>query len=65
MGERYDMDYVYYVDGSLWYGVVYYYEYLCVFVWVMIYEYFGVWLLFEVDFEIVLWFVEVGKVVLY
>ena len=31
MGERYDMDYVYYVDGKKWHGAEMYYEYPCVF----------------------------------
>jgi hypothetical protein len=42
MGERYDMNYVYYVDEKQWHGAAHYYEYPCVFVWVLIYEYIGV-----------------------
>jgi hypothetical protein len=42
MGERYDMDHVYYVDGSPWHGAAHYYEYPCVYAWVMIYEFLGV-----------------------
>ena len=42
MGERYDMDHVYYVDGSPWHGAAHYYEYPCVFSWVLFTEYLGV-----------------------
>ncbi len=42
MGERYDMDYVYYVDGSDWHGAPLYYEYPCVFAWVLVDEFLGV-----------------------
>ncbi|WP_051798787.1 glucosidase family protein [Catenuloplanes japonicus] len=42
MGERYDMDHVYYVDGSPWHGAAHYYEYPCVYAWVLICEYLGV-----------------------
>lgn len=42
MGERYDMDYVYYVDGKNWHGAADYYEYPCVFTWVLIHDYLGV-----------------------
>lgn len=42
MGERYDMDHVHYVDGSTWHGAVHYYEYPCVFSWVLFTEYLGV-----------------------
>lgn len=41
MGERYDMDHVYYVDGSPWHGAAHYYEYPCVFSWVLVHEYLG------------------------
>ncbi|KAK8859336.1 hypothetical protein PGQ11_010070 [Apiospora arundinis] len=42
MGERYDMDYVYYIDGSPWHGAAHYYEYPCVYAWVLIAEFLGV-----------------------
>ncbi|KAI5462754.1 Six-hairpin glycosidase-like protein [Mariannaea sp. PMI_226] len=42
MGERYDMDHVYYVDGSPWHGAAHYYEYPCVYTWVMMHDYIGV-----------------------
>jgi len=41
MGERYDMDHVFYVDGSPWHGAAHYYEYPCVFSWVLFAEYLG------------------------
>jgi hypothetical protein len=41
MGERYDMDHVFYVDGSPWHGAAHYYEYPCVFSWVLFTEYLG------------------------
>lgn len=41
MGERYDMDYVYYIDGSPWHGAAHYYEYPCVYVWVLMAEFLG------------------------
>lgn len=41
MGERYDMDHVYYVDGSDWHGSPLYYEYPCVFAWVLVDEFLG------------------------
>ena len=41
MGERYDLDHVYYVDGSSWHGAAHYYEYPCVFTWVLFTEYLG------------------------
>lgn len=36
MGERYDMDYVYYIDGKNWHGAEMYYEYPCVYTSVLI-----------------------------
>lgn len=41
MGERYDLDHVYYVDGSPWHGAAHYYEYPCVYSWVLLHEYLG------------------------
>ncbi len=52
MGERYDMDYVYYVDGSPWHGAGHYYEYPCVFSWVLFAEYLGVRAALDVDLEV-------------
>lgn len=42
MGERYDMDYVYYVDGKDWHGASMYYEYPCVYTSVLIQDLLGV-----------------------
>lgn len=42
MGERYDMNHVYYRDGPPWHGAAHYYEYPCVFTWVLVNEYLGV-----------------------
>ncbi len=52
MGERYDMDHVYYVDGSPWHGAAHYYEYPCVFSWVLFTEYLGLRPALDVDLEI-------------
>ena len=41
MSERYDMNYVYYADGTTWHGAAHYYEYPCVFTWVLLHEYLG------------------------
>lgn len=41
MGERYDLDHVFYVDGESWHGAAHYYEYPCVFVRVLVHEYLG------------------------
>ncbi|WP_420112233.1 hypothetical protein [Pseudactinotalea sp.] len=41
MGERYDMEHVYYVDGSPWHGAAHYYEYPCVYSWVLLHDYLG------------------------
>ncbi|WP_158788965.1 hypothetical protein [Granulicella sp. L46] len=41
MGERYDMDSVYYVDGKDWHGAEMYYEYPCVYTSVLISNYLG------------------------
>jgi hypothetical protein len=42
MGERYDMDYVYYIDGKNWHGAEKYYEYPCVYASVLIAKYLGI-----------------------
>ena len=42
MGERYDMNHVYYQDHQNWHGAPHYYEYPCVFIWVLIHDYLGV-----------------------
>lgn len=42
MGERYDMNHVYYIDEKNWHGAPHYYEYPCVFAWVLLHEYIGI-----------------------
>lgn len=49
MGERYDMDHVFYIDGSNWHGATDYYEYPCVFNWVLLHDYIGVGFSLEAD----------------
>ena len=41
MGERYDMDYIYYIDGKNWHGAEMYYEYPCVYTSVLITDLLG------------------------
>ncbi|KAL2206178.1 Six-hairpin glycosidase [Sarocladium strictum] len=64
MGERYDMDHVYYIDGSPWHGAAHYYEYPCVFAWVLIHDYIGVKPSLEFDLEINPKVADFGKVTL-
>lgn len=52
MGERYDMNYIYYQDEKDWHGAAHYYEYPCVFSWVLMHEYIGINQTFEADFKI-------------
>ena len=49
MGERYDMDHIYYIDGHNWHGSAHYYEYPCVFTWVLAHEYLGLKFALGVD----------------
>lgn len=42
MGERYDMNHVYYVSKKMWHGAGHYYEYPNVFAWVLINLYLGI-----------------------
>lgn len=42
MGERYDMNHVYYIDERNWHGAEHYYEYPNVYWWVVIHELLGV-----------------------
>jgi len=42
MGERYDMDHVYYIDGKSWHGTEKYYEYPCVYTSVLISKFLGI-----------------------
>ncbi|GLX67238.1 hypothetical protein [Paenibacillus glycanilyticus] len=64
MGERYDMNYVYYIDDKDWHGAAHYYEYPCVYSWVLIHEYLGIRQTFAADLQIAPRLVETGKVVL-
>lgn len=52
MGERYDMNHVYYLDDKNWHGAAYYYEYPCVFLWVLAHEYLGLRAALDADVEI-------------
>ena len=52
MGERYDMNHVYYQDDKNWHGAPYYYEYPCVFIRVLMHEYLGIRAGFDVDVEL-------------
>ena len=52
MGERYDLDHVYYVDGRAWHGAAHYYEYPCVFAWVLIHDYLGIRFTLDADLMI-------------
>lgn len=64
MGERYDMDHVYYVDGSNWHGAEHYYEYPCVFSWVLFHEYLGVRPALDADLLLAPRLAEHGEVTL-
>jgi hypothetical protein len=52
MGERYDMDHVYYVDGKDWHGAPHYYEYPCVFAWVLVHEFLGIQPTLDADLRV-------------
>ncbi len=64
MGERYDMNHVYYVDGRSWHGAEHYYEYPCVFSWVLFHEYLGVRHALDADLLIAPQLAEYGEVTL-
>ncbi len=49
MGERYDMNYVYYIDDKNWHGAALYYEYPCVFLYLLVTQYLGVDFGFDCD----------------
>lgn len=49
MGERYDMNYVYYQDDKNWHGASLYYEYPNVFLYVLVCQYLGVRRGFDCD----------------
>lgn len=52
MGERYDMNHVYYKDHKNWHGAPYYYEYPNVFIWVLLHEYLGLSSGLDTDVEL-------------
>lgn len=52
MGERYDMNHVYYQDDKNWHGAAYYYEYPCVYTWVLMQEFLGLRPGLDVDLDI-------------
>lgn len=64
MGERYDMNHVYYVDGSDWHGAGHYYEYPCVYSWVLLHEYLGIRPSMTADLLIAPQLTELGSVTL-
>ncbi|WP_192043568.1 hypothetical protein [Paenibacillus rhizovicinus] len=64
MGERYDMNYVYYIDDKDWHGAAHYYEYPCVYSWVLIHEYLSIRQTFEADLQISPRVMNYGSVVL-
>ncbi|AZN41659.1 glucosidase family protein [Paenibacillus albus] len=64
MGERYDMNYVYYIDDKDWHGAAHYYEYPCVYSWVLIHEYLGIRQTFEADLQISPKVMDYGSVLL-
>lgn len=52
MGERYDMNHIYYISERSWHGAANYYEYPCVFLWNMITGYVGVKPSMEADLKL-------------
>ncbi|MFV0504800.1 MAG: hypothetical protein ACK5LT_12680 [Lachnospirales bacterium] len=62
MGERYDMNHVYYIDDKNWHGAPYYYEYPCVFSWVLIHEYLGISPSIKYDLKIKPQLIDYGRV---
>jgi len=52
MGERYDMNHVYYISDLNWHGAAYYYEYPNVFSWVLIHDYLGIHPTLEADLKL-------------
>lgn len=64
MGERYDMNHVYYVDDKNWHGAEHYYEYPCVYSWVLFHEYLGVRPALDADLLIAPQLAEHGEVTL-
>lgn len=65
MGKRYDMDHVYYIDGKNWHGAPDYYEYPCVFTWVLLHEYLGIGFDLQADLALTPRIVGGGRVELH
>ena len=64
MGERYDMNHVYYLDDKNWHGAEHYYEYPCVYSWVLFQEFLGVRPALDADLLIAPQLPEYGEVML-
>lgn len=62
MGERYDMNHIFYQDDKNWHGAAHYYEYPCVFIWNLIRGYLGVQPDLDVDVKIAPMLNRPGKV---
>lgn len=52
MGERYDMNHVYYISDKNWHGAAHYYEYPCVFIWNLLSGYLGVGFTLQADLKL-------------
>lgn len=53
LSERYDMDHVHYVDGDPAHGARRYYEYPCVFTWLLFHAYLGIEPVLDADLRLV------------
>lgn len=62
MGERYDMNYIFYQDDKNWHGAAHYYEYPCVFIWNLLRGYLGVQPDLDVDLRIAPMLNQPGRV---
>lgn len=62
MGERYDMNYIFYQDDKNWHGAAHYYEYPCVFIWNLLRGYLGVQPDLDVDLRIAPMLNKTGRV---
>lgn len=65
MGERYDMNHVYYIDDKNWHGAERYYEYPCVFLWNLFHTYLGIRPDMDCDLRVEPLLRKDGKVSLY
>lgn len=64
MGERYDMNYVYYQSNCNWHGAAHYYEYPCVYWWNLVQGYLGIRKGMGADLRIEPMLNQDGKVIL-